>query len=77
MCDIIMYYNTCMQTVEEHYMGKGAEPGPYLEVAFDRDEVALEVEEDGVTLDNGWSLVPLVLPTSVRIWTMSVFLHIS
>ena len=47
-------------------MGKGAEPGPYLEVAFDRDEVALEVEEDGVTLDNGWSLVPLVCPTSVR-----------
>ena len=43
-------------------MMRGAETGPCLEVAFDSDEVALEVEEDGVTLDNGWSLVPLVLP---------------
>ena len=58
-----MYYNMlCIQTVEEHYMVRGAETGPCLEVAFDSDEVALEVEEDGVTLDNGWSLVPLVLP---------------
>ena len=55
-----------LQAVEKHYFGKGAETGPYLEVAFDRDEVAMEIEEDGVTLDNGWSLVPLVCPTSVR-----------
>ena len=50
------------------------ETGPYLEVAFDRDrdEVALEVEEDGVTLDNGWSLVPLFCPTSVRYWCINI-----
>ena len=73
-----MYYNMlCIQTVEEHYMVRGAETRPCLEVAFDSDEVALEVEEDGVTLDNGWSLVPLVLPTSVRKWTNCVFVHIT
>ena len=55
-----------LQALREFYSREEAEPGPYLEVAFDRDEVALEVEEDGVTLDNGWSLVPLFCPTSVR-----------
>ena len=55
-----------MQEVEKHYSGKGAEAGPYLEVTFEKDELKLEIEEDGVTLDYGWSLVPLVCPTSVR-----------
>ena len=69
-------YST-LQALREYYSEEGAETGPCLEVAFDKDEVALEVEEDGVTLDNGWSLVPLVLPTSVRKCTKCIFVHIS
>ena len=64
-----------LQALREFYSREGAEPGPYLEVAFDRDEVALEVEEDGVTLDNGWSLVPLFCPTSVRYVLYSIYMY--
>ena len=55
-----------LQALREVYSGKRAETGPCLEVVFNKDEVGLEVEEDGVILDNGWSLVPLICPISVR-----------
>ena len=65
-----------MQNVENFYTKNKAEIGPRFEVIFDEDEVSLEVPEDGITLPNGWSLLPLVYPTKVRIWVVILIIII-
>ena len=60
-------YHFLKQKVEAFYSKKGAEAGPYLEVTFDGDEVSLDIPEDGLNLPSGWSLLPLVYPTKVRL----------
>lgn len=65
-----------MQNVENIYLKNKAEIGPRFEVIFDEDEVSLEIPEDGITLGNEWSLLPLVYPTKVRIWVVILILYI-
>ena len=50
-----------------YFKEQGAEAGPYLELTFDGDEVSLDIPEDGLSLPSGWSLLPLVYPTKVRL----------
>lgn len=70
-----MCVNTCsslltsfvFQKVESVYSDKGAEAGPYLELIFDEDEVALDIPKEGISLPSGWCIQPLVYPTKVSI----------
>ena len=50
--------------------------GLYLGVAFDGDEVSLDIPEDGLTLCSGWSLFPLVYLTKVKIMAVHMCLHV-
>ena len=52
--------------MKRSYSGEGAEAGPYLEVDFEGEEVSLDIPEDGVMLESGWSVLPLAYPTRVR-----------
>lgn len=36
--------------------------GPDLEVEFEVDKISLSIPEDGVCLQNGWTITPLVPP---------------
>ena len=60
-----IYFLLC-QEVKRFYSGEGAEAGPYLEVDFEGEEVSLDIPEDGVKLESGWSLLPLAYPAKVR-----------
>lgn len=61
------------QKVDNFYSSKGAEVGPDFEVIFNGDEVFLEIPKNGITLQSGWTLLPLVYPTRVRVLSI---LHI-
>ena len=55
------------QVLEQNYPESKVERGLYLDVTFQDDRVGLEIGEDGVTLDSGWTIVPLVYPAMVRV----------
>ena len=59
-----IYFLLC-QEVKRFYSEEGAETGPYLEVDFE-EEVSLDIPEDGVILESGWSVLPLTYPARVR-----------
>lgn len=37
-------------------------PGPGFEVQFESDTIRLAIPEDGVSLQNGWEIIPLIPP---------------
>lgn len=41
---------------------KEAEDGPKVIVTIPGDEIAVDIDDDGVSLPNGWSLEPLANP---------------
>ena len=49
-----------------HYSRKKAEVSQSLQVTFDRDRVTLDLIKEGVTLPNGWALIPEIYPAMVR-----------
>ena len=52
-----------LQVVEDHYVqGKQALPGPDLLVDFEKDQIKLDIPEEGITLDEGWTITPLIPP---------------
>ena len=61
-----------MQTVKKFYSEEDAESCLRKTVVLDGDKVTLDIPEDGIRLDNGWSIVPMTHPASVSL--MSFYL---
>ena len=55
---VIMY----SQVVKKDYNDKGAVVGPHLPVEFEASKISLELPSKGVTLQEGWRLLPLFNP---------------
>ena len=60
-----------MQTVKKYY-SEEAESCLCKTVVLDRDKVTLDIPEDGIRLDNGWSIVPMTHPASVSLMSFYV-----
>ena len=52
----------CSQAVKKEYNGKGAIIGPHLSVEFEASRISLDLPSKGVTLKEGWKLLPLFNP---------------
>ena len=50
------------QVVKKDYNDKGAIVGPHLPVEFEASRISLELPSNGVTLEEGWKLLPLFNP---------------
>ena len=60
---IIIIIMCVSQTVEEKYLQeKRALPGSDLPVDFETEEIELDIPEEGLTLDEGWIITPLIPP---------------
>ena len=53
---------TAVQAIEDNYSGLNAIFGPRFLVQFENDTISLAIPEDGVHLENGWTITPLVPP---------------
>ena len=53
---------TAVQGIEDNYSGLDAIYGPRFMVQFENDTISLVIPEDGVRLENGWTITPLVPP---------------
>ena len=57
------YYTCVSQVVKEEYLqNKRALPGPVLPVDFESEQIELDIPEEGLTLDEGWTITPLIPP---------------
>jgi len=60
-----------LQAIEDKYSSSGATHGPGFEVQFEGDTIRLEIDDDGVCLQNGWEILPLIAPVvSLKIMIM-------
>ena len=50
------------QVVKKDYSDKGATVGPDLPVEFEASKISLELSSKGVTLQEGWKILPLFNP---------------
>ena len=50
-----------LQTVRERY--SEALAGPELDVIFEDEEIVLQVPNEGVTVDDNWTISPLAYPS--------------
>ena len=50
------------QAVQHEYTAMHATIGPDLPVGFESDSISLEIPDDGITLEDGWKIVPLFHP---------------
>ena len=50
------------QVVKKHYNDSGAIVGPHRPVEFEASNISLELPSKGVTLEEGWRLLPLFNP---------------
>lgn len=51
-----------LQIVCDNYSSQQAECGPDQEVIFKEDEITLSIPDEGLTLQNGWTITPLMHP---------------
>ena len=66
-----------LQAIEDKYSSWGATHGPGFEVQFEGDTIRLEIDENGVCLQNGWEITPLIAPVvSLKIIIMVGILFI-
>ena len=56
------YSCLAIQAIQDKYSSLGAIPGPGFEVQFEGDTIRLAIPEDGVSLQNGWEITPLIAP---------------
>ena len=56
-----------LQAMQDVYSSLNAVSGPDLEVEFETDNISLSIPEDGICLQNGWTIKPLVPPV-VSFW---------
>ena len=50
------------QVVCSEYATMGARVGPHQKVMFAGKEITLDIPLEGITLDTGWTITPLVHP---------------
>lgn len=53
-------YSVLLQAIRDKY--SCAKAGPGFEVQFEDDSIRLEIPDDGVSLQNGWEIKPLIPP---------------
>ena len=64
MCNYVVFscYDTALQAIQHQYSKLAAISGPDFMVQFENDIISLVIPEDGVCLENGWTIKPLVPP---------------
>ena len=55
----IYIYIIYIQAADTEYSVAAVRVGPRQLVVFEEDEITLDLVEDGVVLENGWSITPL------------------
>jgi len=56
--------------VKNYYLAEEAESKIRKTVVLDGENVTLDIPEDGIKLDNGWSIVPMTHPASVSLMSV-------
>ena len=57
------YYNyVILQAVQQEYTAKGATIGLDHVVEFESETISLQLPSEGITLENGWKIVPNIFP---------------
>ena len=51
-----------LQAMRGVYSSLDVVSGPDLDVEFEVDKISLSIPDDGVCLQNGWTITPLVPP---------------
>ena len=59
-CNYSCSYSVLLQAIQDKYFC--AKAGPGFEVQFEDDIIRLAVPDDGVSLQNGWEIKPLIAP---------------
>ena len=59
---MIITVTVILQKVKQEYTAKGATIGPDLRVEFESSSIALQLPSEGVTLEDGWKIVPMFHP---------------
>ena len=57
-----------LQAIDAKYAEVGARVGPDQVVIFEEEEITLDIPEEGIVLENGWTISPYTLP---RVSTVS------
>ena len=63
------------KALQNHFATKNAEPGPHQKVEFENKEISMDIPREGITVRNGWHLLPLTHP-GVR-YILAYQLHIT
>ena len=69
---LIITVTVILQKVKQEYTAKGATIGPDLRVEFESSSISLQLPSEGVTLEDGWKIVPMFHPV-VRTFKRFVF----
>ena len=59
---IIIIISVSQAVKEEYLQEKRASAGSDLLVDFESEQIALDIPEKGLTLDEGWIITPLIPP---------------
>jgi len=51
-----------LQAVNAEYAKANARMGPYKEVMFKEEMITLDIPEEGIALESGWTITPLTYP---------------
>jgi len=54
-----------LQAVNAEYAKANARMGPYQEVMFKEEMITLDIPEEGIALESGWTITPLTFPRSM------------
>ena len=56
------WFDIVLQAVHSRYSSLDSISGPRFQVQFESDIISLAIPEDGICLENGWTITPLVPP---------------
>ena len=59
---LIITVTVILQKVKQEYTAKGATIGPDLRIEFESSSISLQLPSEGVTLEDGWKIVPMFHP---------------
>jgi len=65
---LIITVTVILQKVRQEYTAKGATIGPDLKIEFQSSSISLQLPSEGVTLQDGWKIIPFFHP-GVRMYT--------
>ena len=55
-------FHTTLQAIDAKYTEVAARLGPDQEVIFEEEKITLDIPEEGIVLDSGWSITPHTHP---------------